>query len=122
VGGVCRCDAGAEAERALVRAHAAWGGPERVVAWQVLGLARERAARGALECKRWVAEGQAARAALERVCERGSDAARPRRTRVRQQEAEEQLHGVQDDDVQGGYARCERSCSAMVAGGSAWEQ
>jgi hypothetical protein len=38
---------------------------------------RERAARSALECKRWAARGQVARATLERVCERGSDAARP---------------------------------------------
>jgi hypothetical protein len=33
---------------------------------------RERAARSALECKRWAAGGQVTRAALERVCERGS--------------------------------------------------
>jgi hypothetical protein len=38
---------------------------------------QERGARSALECKRWVVGGQVARATLERVCERGSDAARP---------------------------------------------
>jgi hypothetical protein len=38
---------------------------------------QERAARSALECKRWATGGHVARAALERVCERGSDAARP---------------------------------------------
>jgi hypothetical protein len=36
-----------------------------------------QAARSALECKRWAAGGQVARATLEHVCERGSDAARP---------------------------------------------
>jgi hypothetical protein len=30
--------------------------------------------------------------------------------------------GVQDDGVQGGHARCGRSCSAAAAGGSAREQ
>jgi hypothetical protein len=38
---------------------------------------QERAARSALECKRWATGGQVARTALERMCERGSDAARP---------------------------------------------
>jgi hypothetical protein len=41
------------------------------------------------------------------------------RTRVRQLEAEEQLHSVQGDDVQGGRARCERSCNVAAAGGPA---
>jgi hypothetical protein len=43
------------------------------------------------------------------------------RTRVRQLEAEEQLHSVQGDDVQEGRARCERSCNAAAAGGTAQE-
>jgi hypothetical protein len=50
------------------------------------------------------------------------DAARPKRARVQQQEEEEQLRGVQDDGVQGGHARCERSYSTAAAGGSVWEQ
>jgi hypothetical protein len=47
------------------------------------------------------------------------DAARPKRARVQQQEEEEQLRGVQGNDVQGGRARCERSCNAAAAGGPA---
>jgi hypothetical protein len=50
------------------------------------------------------------------------DAARPKRARVQQQEEEEQLHGVQDDGVQGGHARCGRSCSVAATGESAREQ
>jgi hypothetical protein len=34
---------------------------------------------------------------------------------------EEQLHGMQDNDVQGDHARCKRSCNAAAAGGPAQE-
>jgi hypothetical protein len=78
------------------------------VAQQVLGPAQERAARSALECKRWAAGGQAARAALEHVCERGSDAARPGRTRVRQQEEEEELCRTTTSKLRASGARAER--------------
>jgi hypothetical protein len=38
------------------------------------------------------------------------------------QDNDEQLRGVQDDDVQGSRTRCWKSCSAMVAGGFARKQ
>jgi hypothetical protein len=64
--------------------------------------------------------GSGSRMRAARTCR--CDAARPKRAHVQQQEEEEQLHGMQDDGVQGSRARCGRSCSAMVAGGFAREQ
>jgi hypothetical protein len=58
-----RGSGGAEAEQALVRAHAARGGPERVVARQALGPARERAAHSTLEQARCWRGGRAERLA-----------------------------------------------------------
>jgi hypothetical protein len=43
-------------------------------------------------------------------------AARPKRACIQQQEEEEQLRGVQGNDVQGGRAQCERSCDVAAAG------
>jgi hypothetical protein len=51
--------------------------------------------------------------------ERAREVRWPAERRSGSQEAEEQLHGVQDDDVQGGHARCDRSCNAAAAGGPA---